>query len=144
MSVLPDVSLEERSRPFEVLIVDDDPAIQHLMTTLLERRGATVQCVTDGDEALASIAEHAYDAIVLDLMLPRKNGFDVIGDLKERAPDVLDRVVVVTAVSEHTLRGLDRTAVHSMLRKPFDIEVFIREVFACGGRVPAAASFREH
>lgn len=144
MSITAAVSLVERSYPFQVLIVDDDIAIQHLMTTLLERRGATVQCVADGEEALSLLETHAYDAIVLDLMLPRKNGFDVIADLKERAPGVLERVVVVTAVSEQDLRLLDQAAVHSMLRKPFDIEAFIREVFACGGRVPASASFRGH
>ena len=142
MSLLAELSLDERSHPFQVLIVDDDIAIQTLMKTLLERRGVIVQCATDGEEALAFLDEHVYDAIVLDLMLPRKNGFDVIGDLKERSPHLLNRVVVVTAVSEQTLRLFDCTAVRSMLRKPFDIDVFIREVFACGNRLPAEPAGR--
>src|SRR5687767_11272340 len=111
MISLAEVPLDEQAHPPRVLIVDDDVAIQTLMRTLLARRGAVVDCVGDGEDALESLREHTYDAIVLDLMLPKMNGFDVIGVLKERSPDVLDRVIVVTAVSEQMLRVFDRGAV---------------------------------
>ena len=137
MISLAEVPLGVPSHPPHVLIVDDDVAIQTLMRTLLRRRGAVVECVGDGEDALESLRERTYDAIVLDLMLPKMNGFDVIGVLKERSPDVLDRVIVVTAVSEQMLRVFDRGAVAMLLRKPFDIDVFIREVFACAGRAAA-------
>lgn len=134
MTLPAEVAPDEQRDALQVLIIDDDVAVQRLMTTLLSRRGAVVKCVGDGTEGLAALDGHVYDAIVLDLMLPRQNGFDVIAALRVRSPDVLDRVIVVTAVSEHQLRMLDRGAVRMMLRKPFDIDEFIRAVFACGGR----------
>ncbi len=132
MTNLAEVPREAHVDALRVLIVDDDVAIQTLMRTLLIRRGVAVDCAGDGEDALRSLDIHDYDAIVLDLMLPRMNGFDVIEALQKRSPELLERVIVVTAVSEHTLRAFDRRSVRLLLRKPFDIDVFIREVFACG------------
>ena len=114
-----------------VLVVDDDPAIVEMFRILLAREGISVDVVTDGDTALQSLRGGDYDAILLDLMLPHTNGFEVIRDLKCLQPDVLNRVIVVTAASQRTLECLDTHDVRTVLRKPFDIGELIAEVRAC-------------
>jgi DNA-binding response OmpR family regulator len=115
-----------------VLIVDDDDGIQALMKALLLRRDVTVDSAGDGDAALRKLRERRYDSIVLDLMLPKVNGFEVVRDLKARSPEMLKRTIVVTAVSNLTLRDFkDSELVRCVMRKPFDINEFIDEVLAC-------------
>jgi len=121
----------ERLAP-RVLIVDDDDGIQTLMKTLLRRREVIVDSVSDGDAALRKMRERSYDSIVLDLMLPKVNGFEVVRELKTNSPDLLKRTIVVTAVSNHALADFeDSGLVRCVLRKPFDINQFINEVLAC-------------
>ena len=115
-----------------VLIVDDDAGIQTLMKALLRRREVIVDSATDGDAALRKMRERSYDTIVLDLMLPKVNGFEVVRELKTNSPELLKRTIVVTAVSDHALRDFeDSELVRRVLRKPFDINEFIDEVLAC-------------
>ncbi|HXH94203.1 MAG TPA: response regulator [Thermoanaerobaculia bacterium] len=121
----------ERLAP-RVLIVDDDDGIQTLMKALLRRREVIVDSVSDGDAALRKMRERSYDSIVLDLMLPKVNGFEVVRELKTSSPDLLKRTIVVTAVSNHALANFeDSGLVRCVLRKPFDINQFINEVLAC-------------
>ncbi|MEA2236928.1 MAG: two-component system, cell cycle sensor histidine kinase and response regulator CckA [Thermoanaerobaculia bacterium] len=122
---------QDRSTP-HVLIVDDDEGIQALMKALLLRRDVVVDSATDGDVALRKLRERSYDSIVLDLMLPKVNGFEVVRDLKNRTPELLKRTIVVTAVSNLMLRDFkDSELVRRVMRKPFDINEFIDEVLAC-------------
>ncbi len=115
-----------------VLIVDDDDGIQTLMKALLRRREVIVDSASDGDAALRKMREQSYDSIVLDLMLPKLNGFEVVRELKTNAPDLLKRTIVVTAVSNHALRDFeDSELVRRVMRKPFDINEFVDEVLAC-------------
>jgi CheY-like chemotaxis protein len=121
----------ERLAP-RVLIVDDDDGIQTLMKALLRRREVIVDSASDGDAALRKMGERNYDSIVLDLMLPKVNGFEVVKELKSRSPELLKRTIVVTAVSNHALADFeDSELVRRVLRKPFDINEFIDEVLAC-------------
>jgi DNA-binding response OmpR family regulator len=115
-----------------VLIVDDDDGIQALMKALLLRREVQVDSAADGDIALRKIRERSYDSIVLDLMLPKINGFEIVRELKSRSPELLKRTIVVTAASNLTLRDFaDSKLVRRVMRKPFDINEFIDEVLAC-------------
>lgn len=121
----------------QVLIVDDDAGIQTLMKAILRRRQIDVDCATDGEVALRKMRERSYDSIVLDLMLPKVNGFEVVRELKTNSPELLKRTIVVTAVSNHALRDFDDSQlVRRVLRKPFDINDFINEVLACAGDSP--------
>ncbi|HEX3071409.1 MAG TPA: response regulator [Thermoanaerobaculia bacterium] len=121
----------ERLAP-RVLIVDDDDGIQTLMKALLRRREVIVDSASDGDAALRKMRELRYDSIVLDLMLPKVNGFEIVRELKTSLPDLLKRTIVVTAVSNHALADFeDSELVRRVLRKPFDINEFIDEVLAC-------------
>ncbi|HEX2061933.1 MAG TPA: response regulator [Thermoanaerobaculia bacterium] len=116
--------------PRRVLVADDDAGIRTLLRALLERRGVAVELVADGDAALARIGSKTYDAILLDLMMPAANGFEIVRRLQDDHPHVLDYVIVVTAAAERTLRQFDASAVRRVFRKPFDIDELVDEVLA--------------
>jgi DNA-binding response OmpR family regulator len=125
-----------------VLVVDDDPAIQQMFSALLKREGISIDVALDGEIALQCLRCREYDAVLLDLMLPRTNGFEVIRHLKCLSPDVLDRVIVVTAASQHTLQYLDADVVRKVLRKPFDINELVAEIRDCMAQRSQAESIR--
>jgi two-component system OmpR family response regulator len=105
-----------------VLIVDDDPCVRSLLVALVTRDGLPHETACDGAEAIARLRRRDYSAVVLDLMLPERNGFEVLRFLKAEGPHMLERVVVITAAAESTLRYFDdRRHVAAVLRKPFDI-----------------------
>ena len=134
------MSLDPSPPVFVVLVVDDDKAIRVLLTTLLARQGVAVECAGDGEQALKRLLVKDYAAIILDLMLPGMSGFDVIAHLKKTTPELLCRVIVLTAVSQLMLEHFDGTAVRRLIRKPFDINDVVNEVLACGNGWSATAT----
>jgi DNA-binding response OmpR family regulator len=114
-----------------VLVVDDDDVVRELIATILRRAGMNPECVADGDAAFRQLRQQSFDAVILDLMLPRLNGFEILREIKNSLPDLLPKVVVVTAASEQTLRDFDSTGIRRLLRKPFDIDELVIEVVNC-------------
>jgi DNA-binding response OmpR family regulator len=117
-----------------VLVVDDDPAIRVLLGTLLKRKKIPADYAPDGEVALARLQQRSYAAVILDLMMPKLDGFSFIELLTEIHPELCERVIVVTAASNSTLRRLDGKKVHSVVRKPFDIDNLIGSVLECVDR----------
>ena len=117
----------------KVLLAEDDRGIRDLMTTVLNRSGIDVDAVGDGASALKHIQSNGYEAVLLDLMLPEVNGFEVLRELRAVSPRTLGRTIVVTAASESTLRDFDRTQVFALIRKPFDIQQLLLTVADCAG-----------
>jgi len=122
-----------------VLIVDDDVAIRTLLVTLLQRANAEVECVPDGDDALERLESRAYSVVILDLMMPTVDGFEVLRRVSESMPHMLKHIIVLTAVSRNTLKQLHHEKdVFQVMRKPFDINELLRAVQGCA----AQAAFR--
>lgn len=71
-----------------VLIADDDPALLTLLRTIVSRNGDfdIVTC-RDGEEAIRALAERHFDVVLLDLMMPRRSGFDVLEFLGRTGPN---------------------------------------------------------
>jgi DNA-binding response OmpR family regulator len=106
-----------------VLVVDDEPAIRALVAKIVERAGFAVDVAADGAEAMEKIAEQTYAVIVLDLMMPAVSGYEFVEFLQQRGGH-RPTVIVITAAAEASLtRQLDPAIVHSIVRKPFDINV---------------------
>ena len=78
-----------------VLICDDEPDIRLLFRTAFEREGAVVDEAGDGDECLAVAEANPPDVIILDLMMPKRDGLSTLPALRRRCPQ--SAVVVVTA-----------------------------------------------
>lgn len=86
-----------RDRRARVLLVDDEPGIRRALARTLSLQHE-VETASDGDEALQMIEEHdAYDVIVTDILMPRRNGFDLYGAIAQRWPHLLPRIVFITA-----------------------------------------------
>jgi CheY-like chemotaxis protein len=104
-----------------VLAADDDPSIRQLLCTILRRERYEVDCVADGLEAVEHLKQHDYAVVLLDLMMPRLDGFGVIEYLKEHPPAVKPIVLVITAYADQNFRQVDPSVVAGVLRKPFEI-----------------------
>lgn len=111
-----------------ILVVDDDDAIRALLFTILRRRGFHVDGARNGEEALTRLRTCVYSAMLLDLMMPVKNGWDVLAELQAMKPELRPLVIVLTAGSEP--RNLDSSVVSGSIRKPFDVELLVDAVTA--------------
>lgn len=115
-------------RRYRALIVEDDPAIRRLVEKLLSRHHVAVDVAPDGRAAVDKLRTGSYSVLVLDLMVPELNGFEVIDFLKQENLKV--PVAVVSAVSQQALTKLDLDVVKLVISKPFDVDEFTKAVLA--------------
>jgi two-component system alkaline phosphatase synthesis response regulator PhoP len=122
-----------------ILLVEDEPSLVLTLTDRLVSEGYRVETAGDGNEALARVEELPFDLILLDVMLPGKNGFDVCRDLRQRGVAV--PILMLTARSQVTDRvvGL-KLGADDYLTKPFEmIELLARiEALLRRARTPIA------
>jgi CheY-like chemotaxis protein len=107
-----------------VLVVDDDEAIRTLVTRLFARRGDNVQSATDGDAAISCLEQHAFDLLVLDLMMPRTDGFGVLSYLESRKGPK-PRVIVMTAAVPALVQRVPEDLVIGVVAKPFNLATLL-------------------
>jgi CheY-like chemotaxis protein len=117
-----------------ILVVDDDDAIRVLLLTILQRRGLVADAAADGGEALDRLRRSRYSVMLLDLMMPRESGWDVLGEIAQWPRERRPIVIVLTAGPEP--RSLDPTLVAGTVRKPFDVDMLIDTVTACVRTTP--------
>lgn len=112
----------------KILVVDDDPDIIEAVTTILESQGFTVVTARDGDEGLIKLKAEKPQLMVLDLLMPKKDGFAVIKELKDPRWSKYSAmpILVLTSVREEAARrryeletGLE-LGVDDYLEKPID------------------------
>ena len=113
------------------LIVDDNADVRDIISLTLNRFGFDVGTAGDGTEALKSIEERVPDLLLLDLMMPNKNGFHVLHQLRE-APDTRKiPVIVISSVSDESM--LNIPGVRGVLPKTQfsvkDLKALIDEIF---------------
>jgi CheY-like chemotaxis protein len=117
-----------------VLVVDDDAAIRRLLSVLLQRTNAEVKAVPDGHDALACLESRPYSVVILDLMMPVTDGFELLDHVSESMPEVLNHIIVLTAGPQNAIDKLDQTPVWGVIRKPFDIDDLLRSVADCAAQ----------
>jgi len=112
-----------------ILVVEDDPKIASFIERGLREDGYVVDVARDGDTGLTNAQVYEYDAIVLDLMLPGRSGYEVVRSL--RAGGRSTPVLMLTArdSKEDVVRGLDAGA-DDYLTKPFSFDEFLARVRA--------------
>jgi putative two-component system response regulator len=108
--------------PGRIVVADDEPANVDLLERWLARDGHAVYRAFDGEEALAIVAQHQPDLVLLDVMMPKQTGFDVCLALKRDAATRLIPVVLVTALqdTEHKIRGIEAGA-DDFVTKPINV-----------------------
>ncbi|HJQ38233.1 MAG TPA: response regulator [Thermoanaerobaculia bacterium] len=124
------------------LVVDDDASIRVLVSRILSRRGFTVDVVRDGAEAIEMLLQHGYDVIALDLMMPRIDGAGVVKYLLEHRPELLEKVIVMTAFGAKALTTVC-PPVARFLEKPFDVDRLLAEAAECVGEDAPSAEAAE-
>jgi DNA-binding response OmpR family regulator len=112
-----------------VLVVDDDPEIVTMVSLRLTKRGYHVVTASDGIEALEAAKRERPALIVLDVMMPGKNGWEVVRALKQDPVTEKVKIVMLTAIGEQvnamtsSLYGAD-----AFIDKPFDFTVLEKTV----------------
>lgn len=113
----------------KILVVDDSPTALRLTKNALSGRGFQILTAADGEEALVVAASERPDLILLDVILPKKNGFQVCRQLKTNAGTREIKVVLVTSKTQDSDRfwGLKQGA-DGYLTKPFGEEALLAAV----------------
>jgi len=116
-----------------ILVVEDERRLAQVVRKVLEEEGHTVDVATDGEEGLAMAMDSSHDVIVLDILLPGIDGFEVCRRL--RAGRVDTPVLLLTALDavEDRVRGLDAGA-DDYLPKPFAFQELLARLRALGRR----------
>jgi len=117
----------DESRP-RILVVDDDALIRQFLEDQLTGEGYLVSTARDGEEALAKVAADSPDLILLDVMMPKVDGFEVCRRLKSDERTILIPVVMVTALTatDQRIKGIEAGA-DDFLSKPYNrLELFTR------------------
>ena len=106
-----------------ILLVDDDPWILRMVSTVLEKRGYVIMTAADGAEALRRAAEHTPDLVITDVMMPGMDGWTFVKNLRAQTRFSFVPVIFLTALSgdDDRIRGF-RLGADDYLPKPFRFE----------------------
>jgi two-component system alkaline phosphatase synthesis response regulator PhoP len=120
-----------------LLLVEDEPGLVLTLTDRLSREGYTVETSGDGESALERAAAEAFDLVLLDVMLPRLNGFDVLRELRRRGIDT--PVIMLTARGQvvDKVVGL-KLGADDYVTKPFEMIELLARIEAKLRRAPTA------
>lgn len=102
----------------KALVIDDEEPIRKMIARVLARDGFVVEAASDGQEAIQMLDRGEYDFVVLDLMMPRVDGFGVLRHLRESQPEILPNVIVATAMYSDSVNF---PQIAGVLHKPFDL-----------------------
>ena len=117
----------------KILLVEDSERLQRSLSTGLSRRGFTLDQAFDGEEALAYLAVNQYEAIILDLMLPKIDGLTVLSTLRNKGIDCHVLILSANDQAEDRIRGLDMGA-DDYLVKPFSFDELVSRLRALNRR----------
>lgn len=122
-----------------VLLIEDEPGLAIPLTDRLRNEGYWVETAFDGEAGLARAIAETFDLIILDIMLPRKNGFDVCRDLRQRGDQT--PILMLTARGQVLDRVLGlKLGADDYLVKPFEPIELLARMEALWRRVPAPDS----
>jgi len=112
-----------------LLIADDEPNILISLEFLMKREGYNVKLARDGQEAIDAIVAHKPDLVLLDVMMPRKTGFDVCQEVRANEQVRATRILMLTAKGRDTdvAKGLALGA-NAYMTKPFSTKELVEKV----------------
>ncbi len=112
-----------------VLIVDDDPSILLSLEFLMKKAGYAVFIARDGDEALTLVAEHLPDAVLLDIMMPGVDGYEVCRQIKTNPSWQHAKVIMLSAKSRDAdIQKARELGADHYVTKPFSTKQLLEEV----------------
>jgi DNA-binding response OmpR family regulator len=119
-----------------ILLVEDEPGLVVTIGDFLRSEDYTVETAGDGESGLKRASEEGFDLLILDVMLPRKNGFDILRDLRQSK--VFTPVIMLTARGQivDKILGL-KLGADDYLTKPFDPGEMLARIEAVLRRAPS-------
>ena len=118
------------SQPRALIIEDDDP-IRTMLSTIVRHQGLSVDTARDGIEAIENLDKDGYSVVLLDLMMPRVDGYAVLEHMRKHQPELLQRTILATAVPQRDLDRNLQDPVYMIHTKPFDMQQLIADVRQC-------------
>lgn len=112
-------NIRERDIKMKILLAEDEVDLNNLITKYLKKNGYSVESVFNGEEALDYLEYDEYDLIILDIMMPKINGFEVIKKLRSKGNHTPILLLTARNSSEDKVKGLDLGA-DDYIVKPFD------------------------
>ncbi len=112
----------------KILVVDDDPAIVKLVKSILEAEGFDVDTASDGIDALVKVKEVKPSLIVLDIMMPELNGYDVCHKIKFDSPYKEIPILLLTSRDQEIDSRIGQMMGIRYLQKPLKRETFLAEI----------------
>ncbi len=119
----------------KLLLVEDSIQLNKALTTVLKRNSYIVDSAFDGEEALLYIDQYKYDIIILDIMLPKINGLDVLKRVRTNKIDTPIIMLTAKSTTEDKIHGLDLGA-DDYLPKPFVVDELLARIRALLRRQP--------
>lgn len=118
-----------------ILLVEDEPGLVLVLSDLLRSEGYTVETANDGEAGLQRATAETFDLLILDVMMPRKNGFDLLRDLRQRS--ITTPAIMLTARGQvvDKILGL-KLGADDYLTKPFDEGELLARIEAILRRTP--------
>lgn len=121
-------NLQEDQKSDHLLVVDDSPDNIFLLQTILQEAGYQVSTALDGESALAQIQQFPPDLLLLDVMMPGINGYEVAKRVRENFKLPFIPILLITACKSSQLsQGLGSSA-DAVIHKPIDIDELIKQV----------------
>ena len=113
-----------------ILVVDDDDSTRNMILAVLLRAGFAADAAASGDEALSLLETTDYSAVVLDVVMPRISGIEVMRQMVSKGRHT-KCVVLMSAGTESLLDDAPPALLHTKLRKPFNIDDVVEAVRGC-------------
>ena len=112
----------------KILVVDDDPTIIKLLDSILASQGFVVLAARDGLDAMVQVKDHKPDLIVLDIMMPEINGYDVCRNLKFDSPYKDIPIILLTSRDQEIDPRIGQMIGIDYMHKPVDRAVLLAKV----------------
>jgi len=122
-----------------ILIADDDEHVRELMGIYLQREGLDIVEAGSGIEALAFLDQPGIDLVILDIMMPHMDGWDLCREIRSRDPEIPLLMVTAKGEAGHKVRGF-KLGTDNSLTKPFDPDELVMRVKALLRRYRIASS----
>jgi DNA-binding response OmpR family regulator len=111
-------------KPYKILVVEDDPNISELMTVTMSSPSHAISCVDNGTEALAKLVEEKPDLVLLDVLIPEPDGWEIYKTIRSSPELIHTRVIIITALlfTHAFLRSKNIAATDMVMKKPFELD----------------------
>jgi two-component system alkaline phosphatase synthesis response regulator PhoP len=120
----------------KILIVEDEEALRMTLTDRLHSEGYAVECARDGEEGSQRATREAFDLVILDLMLPKRSGFDVCRDIRHAGLAIPIMMLTARGQTVDKVVGL-KLGADDYVTKPFEMVELLARVEALMRRVPS-------